>query len=445
MPDSPNFSVRATESGRFTEKLAETGTPAPADRHSSGTFRALRHRNARIYFAGLAVSNVGTWLQLTAMSLLVYDLSGKATDLGITVALQFLPMLLLGAWAGAVSDRHDKRLMAIVTQALLAVQALVLGLIVLGGSATVPIVWGLTLVLGVIGAFENPARRGLVTELVEPADISNATSLNTAVMTGSRVFGPALGALLVDTVGTAWCFLLNAASFGAVLFSLFSLRKDQLYPAPRLARGGHPVRDALSFVRHNRTVFITFVVMVIVSTFAFNYSVALPKLADERWGGESWFGLVLSVSGVGSFAGSLLTARRHVITMRWYLGFTILLGAAGLAMAFAPNLWSAMLWGLVLGLGGGGFISAGNGIAQQESPPDMRGRLLALTAVAFLGSTPIGGPITGLVGDAVGAPWALAYGSLITLATAAGAIVVLARDRSEAHHPARSVEPVPGG
>ena len=412
-----------------------TASPAVGERHQSGTFRALRHANARIYFAGLTVSNIGTWLQLTAMSLLVYDLSGRSTDLGITVALQFLPMLVLGAWAGALSDRVDKRRMAIVTQAMLAVQALILGLVVLAGWASVPIVWGLTLIVGVVGAFENPARRGLVTELVEPVDIANATSLNTAVMTGSRIFGPALAALLVDTVGTAWCFLLNAASFGAVLISLFALRKDQLYPPPRIARGGHPVRDALGFVHRNRLLYVTFVVMVIVSTFAFNYGVALPQLADERWGGDNWFGLVLSVSGVGSFAGSLLTARRHTITMRWYLGCTVVLGAAGIGMAWAPNLGSALLWAVLLGIGGGGFISAGNGIAQQESPPDMRGRLLALTAVAFLGSTPIGGPITGVIGDAAGGPWALAYGSLIALATAAGAAAVLARARSAAAAP----------
>ncbi len=435
---------------RIREELGKTatGVSATADagmHQDSSTFRALRLPNARIYFAGLAVSNVGTWLQLTAMSLLVYDLSGKSVDLGITVALQFLPMLLLGAWCGALSDRLDKRRMAIVTQALLAVQALVLGLVVLFGWANVPIVWVITLAGGIIGAFENPARRGLVTELVAPADIPNATSLNTAVMMGSRIFGPALGSLLVDTVGTAWCFLLNAASFGAVLFSLFALKRDQLFPAFRIARGGTPVRDALGFVHSNRRLFVTFVVMVIVSTFAFNYGVALPQLADERWGGESWFGLVLSVSGIGSFIGSLLTARRHVITMRWYLGFTVLLGAAGVGMAWAPNLWSALLWGVVLGIGGGGFVSGGNGIAQQESPPDMRGRLLALTAVAFLGSTPIGGPITGIVGDAIGAPWALAYGSIITLGTAAVAVAVLARDRARAPVGAGIVEPVPGG
>lgn len=396
------------------------------------TFRALRQRNARVYFAGLLVSNVGTWLQMTAMSLLVYDITGKSTDLGITVALQFLPMLLLGAWAGAIADRRDKRRMAIVTQALLAGQALTLGLVDLAGLASVSVVWSLTLVLGVVNAFENPARRGLVTELVEPQDIANATSLNTAVMTGSRIFGPALGALLVDTVGTSWCFLLNAASFGAVLASLLLLRPDELHKPPLAERGGRPVRDALLFVRRNQRLFQVFVVMAVVSTFAYNYGVSLPKLADERWGGEGNFGLVLSVASLGSFTGSLLTARMSVITMRWYVGSTLLLGFAGLGLAWAPNLASALLWALPLGLGGGGFISAGNGIAQQESPANMRGRLMALTAVAFLGSTPVGGPITGVVADVLGAPWGLAYGSVITLVAGVGAVLVLGRGRSRA-------------
>ena len=395
----------------------------------SQTFRALRHRNARIYFAGLLVSNIGTWLQLTAMSLLVYDLTGKATDLGITVALQFLPMLVLGAWAGAVADRRDKRTLAILTQSLLAVQALVLGAVVLAGLESVAMIWALTFVLGVLNAFENPARRGLVTELVEPHDISNAVSLNTAVMTGSRIFGPALGAFLVSLIGSGWCFVLNGVSFAAVLVSLLLLDRDELHTPPLAPRGGRPVRDALSFVGGHRQLLVTFVVMTIVSTFAFNYGVALPKLADQRWGGEVWFGVVLSVTSVGSFIGSLLTARMSWISTRWYLLNIALLGVAGIGMAWAPNVGVALLWSMPLGIGGGGFISAGNGITQQESPPDMRGRLLALTAVAFLGSTPIGGPITGFIGDHVGAEWALAYGSVAALLTAAGATLVLGRDR----------------
>jgi len=403
----------------------------------SQTFRALRHRNARIYFGGLLVSNIGTWLQLTAMSLLVYDLTGRATDLGITVALQFLPMLVLGAWAGAVADRHNKRTMAMLTQALLAMQALVLGAVVLAGVESVGLVWALTFVLGVVNAFENPARRGLVTELVEPADVANAVSLNTAVMTGSRIFGPALGALLVDVVGSGWCFVLNGMSFGAVLLSLVLVRPEELHTPPLAPRGGRPVREALAFIRHRRQLLVTFVVMAIVSTFAYNYGVALPKLADERWGDEDWFGLVLSVTSIGSFIGSLLTARMAWVSARWYLTNVALLGVAGLGVAWAPNIVVALLWSVPLGIGGGAFISAGNGMTQQESPPDMRGRLLALTAVAFLGSTPIGGPITGLVGDHLGAEWSLAYGSLIALATAAVATTFL-RTR-------RTLMPAPAG
>ena len=229
------------------------------------------------------------------MSLLVYDLTGRATDLGITVALQFLPMLFLGAWAGAVADRRDKRTLAVITQSMLAAQAFVLGFVVLAGWASVGVIWALTLALGVLNAFENPARRGLVTELVEPRDISNATSLNTAVMTGSRIFGPALGALLVDVVGSGWCFVLNGVSFAAVLASLLLIKREELHSPPLAPRGGRPVREALSFVRGNRQLLVTLLVMTVVSTFAFNYGVSLPKLADERWGSKYWFGVMLVV------------------------------------------------------------------------------------------------------------------------------------------------------
>jgi len=393
----------------------------------SGVFRSLRHRNARIFFAGILVSNIGTWLQITAMALLVYRLTGRATDVGITVALQFLPMLVLGAWAGAVADGRDRRTMAIVTQSALAVQAVALGLIDLAGAATVPVVWSLTLVLGLLNAFENPARRGLVTELVEPHDISNATSLNTAVMTGSRIFGPALATILVDTVGTAWCFLLNGLSYVAVLGSLLVLRREELYPPPLRPRGGHPVREALSFVTARRKLTVLFVVLILVSTCAINYPVSLPKLADARWGGEGNFGLVLSVASAGSLLGSLASARLAVVSMRWYLAMIALLGVSGLGLAWSPNLGLALVWAVPLGIGGAGFITSATAITQVECPDDMRGRLLALVAVAFLGSTPIGGPLTGLVGDRIGAEWALAYGSIVSLIAVAGAVVVLGR------------------
>jgi MFS family permease len=386
----------------------------------SSTFRSLRYRNARLFFAGLAISNVGTWLQLTAMSLLVYQLTGEATSVGITVALQFLPMLLLGAWAGVIADTYDKRTMAIITQSGLAFQALLLGALDLAGLATLPVVYVLSLVLGVANAFDNPARRGLVTELVPTPDIPNATSLNTAVMTGSRIFGPAMAAGLVATIGTGWCFVVNGMTFFAIIFSLLAIRPAEMFTMPRRPKGGKPIREALRFVASRRDTTIIYSLLVIVSMVAFNQAVVFPKLADERWGGEEGFGLVLAVMSVGSLVGSLLTARQHRVTMRFFLGAIVGMALAGFGLAWAPNLPLAFLWAVPFGIGGAAFVAGANALTQQECPPDMRSRLLALQAVAFLGSTPIGGPITGFIADNVSAEWALAYSSVISL----GCVVV---------------------
>ncbi len=391
----------------------------------SETFRSLRNRNARLFFGGLLVSNVGTWLQSTAMSILVYRLTGKATDLGITVALQFLPMLFLGAWAGALSDRRDKRITCLTTQSLMAVQAVVLASLDFAGLVSVPVVYALALVLGVVNAFDNPARRGLVVELVAEADISNAMSLNTAVMTGSRIFGPALAAALVGPLGTAWCFMLNGVSFVAVLASLAAIDVRELRVSPKAPRGGTPVRDALRFVRRDRELFVLHMVLIVVSTFAFNYSVSLPKLSAVRWGDERWFGWVLAVVSVGSVVGSLMAASRKQATIRMFFVSVTLLGVAGPFLAWAPTGWWAFVAAVPLGIGGAGFLANFNGLVQQKCPADMRGRLLALSAVAFLGSTPVGGPVTGVIADSWGPEWSLAYGSLISLVAITVAFVAL--------------------
>jgi MFS family permease len=386
----------------------------------SSTFQSLRYRNARLFFVGLLVSNIGTWVQLTAMGLLVYRLTGSSFEIGLATALQWLPMLVMGAWAGGFADRRRKYRLAVITQCLLAAQALLTAVLDLTGVITMPIVYVLALGVGVINAIDNPARRGFVTELVAPDQIANVVSLNTAVMTGSRIFGPAITALLVGPLGTGWLFMVNAVSFSAIILSLLAIRTSELYPAPIAPRGGTPVRDGMRFVRSSPTLFAAFIVFAIVSTFGFNYNVALPKLADERWGSDQYFGWVLAVSSLGSVAGSLLTAGRRPVTMRWYAGMIGLLGVSGLAMAWAPNAATAMLAGVPLGLGGAGMVTAMNAISQAECPPEMRGRILALTAVAFLGSTPVGGPITGWVGDSIGAEWSLGYGSIITLVAFAG-------------------------
>jgi MFS family permease len=396
-------------------------------------FASLRHRNARLFFLGLLVSNIGTWMQMTAVSLVVYELTGNATDTGINLFCQFLPMLLLGTWAGAVADRRNKRRMALLTQSLLTLQALVTAVLTLTGNVNIPVLYGLSLALGLIGAFDNPARRGFVIELVEPHEITNAVSLNTAVMTGSRIVGPALAAFLKEPLGgglrgAGWLFLINGVSFAAILVALLTIDKADLHPAVPAKRGGTPVRDALRFIGRDARLRTVFIVFAVVGTFAFNYSVSLLKISDVRFGDQRLFGVLLASTGLGSMIGSLLTAARPRITTWWFFGNGVLLGVSGLAMAWAPTSWAAILLGIPVGMGGAAFIAGQNAIVQQESPPDMRGRLLALGAVAFLGSTPIGSPITGWVADHIGAEWSLAYGSVIALV--AVAVGYTARRRS---------------
>ena len=384
-----------------------------------GMFRSLSNRNARLFFAGLLFSNIGSWLQLTATSFLLYRLTGSSVDLGINAALQFLPMLVLGAWAGAFADRFDRRRTTIITQSLMALQAIVLGVCDVAGVINVELVFVLTGFLGVVGALDNPSRRGLVTELVPPHEIGNAMSLNTAVMTGSRIFGPALAASLVGPLGTGWLFIANGASYAFMLFGVVGLRKSEMFtPEPRPA-GGTPVRDGIRFVRTHQRLYPLFVVFAVVSTFAFNYGVSLPKLSDTQWGNAEYFGWVLAVTSIGSLIGALATARLHMTTYTWVASSALMLGVANVGIAVAPNVWLAYFWAIPLGAGGAAMIAGANTIITQEAPPDMRGRMLALTAVAFLGSTPIGGPITGWVADYISVSWSLAYGGIITLIASA--------------------------
>lgn len=394
----------------------------------SQMFRSLEHRNARFFFLGLSISSVGTWIQTTAVSLLVYQRTGKATDVGITLFCQFLPMLVLGVWAGAIADRVDKRKMTFVTQSGQAALAVLLGVLALAGLAPLWVIYTVSFALGVVNAIDNPARRGFVIELVDPRLITNVLALNTAVMTGSRIFGPAIAAMSVRWLDPGWLFLINGASFAAVLWPIWRADTSKLYPSPTAAAGGHPVRAALGFVRRSPRLLVIFVVFTVVGTFAFNYNVSLLKLADQRFADRALFGWLLAVVSTGSVIGSLLTAAREYVGSVWFFGAALVLGVSGFGVAWAPSIWVAYLIAIPLGAGGAAFVAALNAISQQESPPDMRGRLLALGAVAFLGTTPIGAPITGWVADHVSAEWSLGYGSVVTVVCVAAG--VMARRRS---------------
>ena len=378
-------------------------------------FLSLRHRNLRIYFFGLLLSNVGTWLQFTAMSLLIYSIHHRATDAGINTFAQFIPMLVLGAWAGGFADRHNRRRVTFWCQSLLGVQALVLAIVTFTDNVSLPIIYLLSFGMGVANAIDNPSRRGLVTELVDPAEIPNAMSLNTTVMTGSRIFGPALAAALIGPLGMGWLFALNAISYLFVLVSLLMIDKTKMLPATSAARGGNPVREGLAFVWRDPMLRRAFIVFTVVSTFAFNYSVVMPKLSDVRWHHASGYPILLTCVSIGSVFGALATARFTRITMSWYATLVTINGVSCIAIAWAPNFLVACLLCLPLGLGGTGLVASMNGLSQQNTAPEMRSRMLALVAVAFLGSTPIGGPITGWIGDNIGIEWSIAYGGILTL------------------------------
>ncbi|MFM9083082.1 MAG: MFS transporter [Actinomycetota bacterium] len=389
-----------------------TDTAAP---EKAGAFRSLRSHNMRIYMGGLLLSNVGTWLQFTATSLLIYRINNRATDSGLNAMFQFLPMLLLGAWAGGLADRFDRRKVTICTQTALGLQAVVLAAVDAAGHATLPVVYTLSLVLGIANAIDNPARRGLVTELVPAHELSTAMSLNTTVMTGSRIVGPALAAALIDPLGTPALFLMNAVSYRAVLASLFMRRRDQRGRPAAVPRTGRPVREGLAAVWHDRYMRNVFIVFTVASTFAFNYSIVLPKMSDRLWHEPNGYAILLTMTSIGSVFGALWNARYTVMRMNRFVIGAVTLSAACIALPYAPNFALACVLAVPLGVGGTGFMTAMTGLMQQRTAPEMRSRMMALQSVAFLGSTPIGGPVTGWIGDHIGVRMSLVYGGVLTL------------------------------
>lgn len=390
---------------------------------SRETFRSLRSRNFRLYFVGMAVSMTGTWVQQIAQVWLVLDLGGTAVDLGITTALQFAPVLLFGAFAGVLADRFDKRRVLYVTQTLAALCALVLGVLTLSGSATLATVWVMAAALGLVTAADNPARRAFVTELVEPEDVPNAVGLNSAVMTASRVVGPAVGGLLIAGAGVGWCFVLNGVSFIAVIAAVAAMRTDEILASERVPREKGQVRAGLRYVWSTPDLRLPLVLTAVISTIAFNYPVVLPLLAKDTFSGDAGtYTLLFVVMSVGSLAGSLTAAARRSTGPRFMVVAAAAFGVTTVLASLAPNLGLALVALVPVGLSGIAFMSSATAELQLKADPSMRGRVLALHAVVFLGSTPVGGPLIGFVTEAQGPRVGLAAGGVATLVAVAAAV-----------------------
>jgi MFS family permease len=396
------------------------------ERAARRTFHSLRIRNFRLYFLGQVVSGTGTWLQFVAQSWLVLSLTHSALAVGITLAIQFTPMLLFGAWAGVLVDRLDKRRVLIGTATAAGGLALVLGAVAAFGIAQVWMVYLLAFGLGVVTALDNPARRAFVPEMVPKADVANAVGLNSTVFTASRVIGPAVAGLVIATLGVEWCFFLNALSFGAVIWALAAMRPSELRPSTVVPRAPRQLRDGLRYAWGNRPVRLALVITSIVGLFAFNYQVVMPSFARDEFGGNAaTFGIMMAMLGLGSLAGALWIAHFGRASTRILVRATIALGITMTAATIAPTLAVELLVLPLVGASSMVILSMATAICNEETAPEFRGRVMALIGIAFLGSTPIGGPIVGWISETMGPRAGLAIGAAAALAT--GIVASLAR------------------
>ena len=394
----------------------------------SQTFASLRIRNFRLFFVGQGISQVGNWMTMVAQSLLVLSLTDSGVALGLLAAAQFGPILVLGPWAGLVADRSDKRRLLIVVQSLAMLQSFLLAVVAFTG-APVWTIYAVALFGGLTVAFDNPARRAFVVEMVPETDVPNAVSLNSAVMTSSRVVGPALAGLLITTAGYGWAFLLDGVSYIAVIVSFWMMRTGELRPSPPAARTKGQIREGFRYVRRMPELFVPLVMMGVVGTLAFNFNTVMPLFVTRDLDGtDAIFTILFSVVSVGSLVGALIAARRTDVSV-WNVGTASLGFGASLALlAVVPNLGVALPVGLLLGLCSITFLTMSTAIVQLRAAPEMRGRVLALQAMLFLGSTPIGGPIVGWVAQEFGARWSLVLGAVACVAAGAWGMTVVGRD-----------------
>ena len=377
------------------------------------TFRALRNRNFRLFFSGQLISQAGTWLTTIALTLLVLDLTHSGVAIGLLVACQFGPVLLFGAWGGLVADRSDKRRLLLITQTLEMGQSFALGALAFMHQPPVGAFYVVALAGGFMLAFDNPARRSFVAEMVPEDEVQNAVTLNSALMTSSRVIGPALAGVLVVTVGFAWCFIIDAVSYLAVIAGLLMMRRADLRQPPVVAKAKGQLRAALRYIRTVPDLWIPLVMMTVIGTLTFNFAVVIPLFVEHTLHGSNGsFTLLYSVLSVGSVIGALAAAQIRVLETRHVVYAAFAFGTAMFVLAAAPTLLTAFPIAVFVGFTSVAFITSSTAIVQVRAEPSMRGRVLALQGMVMIGSTPVGGPLLGFVCDAYGARAGIALGAV---------------------------------
>ncbi|TXR51749.1 MFS transporter [Quadrisphaera setariae] len=399
------------------------------------TFTSLTVRNYRIWAGGAIVSNVGTWMQRVAQDWLVLTqlTDNSAVAVGITTALQFGPQLVLGPLTGAVADRFPQRAVLAATQALMGTWALLLGLLVVLGDPQLWQVYVLAGLLGVTSAFDAPVRQTFVTSLVPQRMLANAVGLNSASFNGARLIGPAVAGLLIAAVGTGWVFLINAVTFAATFGSLMLMRRGELVPAPRRKRGRGATREGLAYVRSRPDIVLILLVVGLVGAFGMNFQMTTALMARVEFGlGASSYGLLGSIMAIGSLTGALLAARREKPRLRLVVGAATAFGVFAIIASVMPGYWTFALALIPVGLSALTLMTAANATVQMTTPPELRGRVMALYMAVFAGTTPLGAPLVGWIGEVAGPRWSIAVGGIAALVAAAVVVLVVSR-RQEVH------------
>lgn len=403
-------------------------------------FRSLRVRNYRIWFAGALFSNIGAWMQATAQNWVVLtELSDNdAVAVGITMALQFGPQLLLVPLSGAFADRFDRRRLLLVTQSLLMLLALGLGIMLVLGIAELWHLYAFALGLGVVNAFDTPARQAFVSDVVGHEQLSNAVALNSASFNSARLVGPAVAGVLIAMIGSGWVFVVNAVTFIAMLTALVAIRIAPRPPTEASARESQwqQLTAGFSYVLRRHDLVVIFIIVFLIGSFGMNFPIISSTMAVEFDRGAGEYGLLSSILAIGSLAGALLVARRPAARLRGVIIAAGGFGIASLAAALMPTFWTfaAMLIGI--GFSTSTLLSTANGFVQTTVDPRLRGRVLSLYFAILLGGTPVGAPVVGAVTDAFGPRWGLGVGAaagIIACAVGIGWLIVERRLRVHVH------------
>ncbi|WP_431047681.1 MFS transporter [Streptomyces sp. P1-3] len=391
-------------------------------------FSSLRVRNYRLFATGAVVSNTGTWMSRITQDWLVLSLTGSSTAVGITTALQFLPLLLFGLYGGVIADRYPKRRILMITQAAQAACGLALAALTLSGQVQVWHVYLIAFLLGMVTVVDNPTRQAFVAEMVGPRELRNAVSLNSANFQSARLIGPAVAGVLITAVGSGWAFLLNGLSFGAPLIGLLLMRTGELHKIERAPRAKGQLREGLAYVAGRPDLLWPIVLVGFIGTFGFNFPIWLSAFADDVFhAGPGTYGLLNTLMAVGSLTGALLAARRTSSRQRLLVGAALMFGVLEIAAAFAPAFWVFAALMVPIGVFAMTFNVTANSSVQLGTDPAMRGRVMSLFMMVFFGGTPIGGPLVGWLTDAYGPRVGFAAGGLVAALAAVTVGLVLAR------------------